>query len=1258
MSIEENNTESLAQALMAKHGVSETTDSLPEPTPEAVSEIADEVVPEPLASDENNAPSTSAAAAGAPSTNGTSSKKSFDISSYDAFPTLGGTQKASTASVAGKSAWGPNATVVKPATKVLASRPANKATSKSTITDSFSLRLDQRNAHAKVIPPEILSRVQLNHSVSIDCSTSKSSRSSHFIIKGKPENVHKARRELLRDLSIRVSETIQVPASVRAIIIGPKGANLKPITERSGTQIQITKKEDTPTQTVDDDDEVVVDIKIDGDPEGVEIAKKDILAIVSSRVRTANMKIQGLPSKLYPALAGINNVQANKLEAEHNVKITIPDYFYLVANKIEAPITISGERNAVIETKATLENLAQTISSSYTTLIKSVPRTSQLFMDPSDIFNSTGVVISPVPSSPNELELFGPRQQLDAANTFISDLAKNLLAATLNISKAHSNNVAHSKALAVFFRRSGKLDPIEKAESVIISIPSSELLASPTLDSVVIDIVGKDTDSITRARKSVIGLVNEYSPERILIASDIDPFFHKYLSSKSKLASTIKSQYFADIYAPEDTTVSQDILFVYEGNPRQEDDDFAPGASEIKTKLAEANNALNEIRTNQKDIISQVVEIPVESHKFILGPNGTTLNAILKGGEGDSFVTVQLGNESAPADSSVELTPNSIYVRGLSAEVKRVIKEFDQVIEEARNYEVLSKYTTEFQFPAEHVNKLIGKGGANLTKIREEFGVKIDVDEAGNGVVKGIKKNADEAKTRILNLGRRLADEVNMRLSVPNEFHATLIGTGGKFVKRLEEKYDVRIKFPRSNSESEDGNKDRPGKDEVLIRGPSRGATKAKEELLELLQYEVEHNHTQTVNVPAKSLSRIIGRQGEFINDIKDTTNTRIDVGHQAGAEDGTLPIPIVVTGTKTGVKSAIERIQEIVKEIEDTVTEEINVDPKYHRILIGSNGSAMRDIIAQAGETFNPRLIQIPHAGSNDSTIKIFGKKKVVAKIIKIIQDIVHERESQVEINVPVAPERHGAIIGPGGAIKKDIETSCGVSIFVPKQGSKTADGEVDANIRVVGKQENVEKAKAKIEKLTAEEFKVSLDIPKQYHALISDHGLFIRKLRTSYNVRVDHGRVNFPKDQAIKVPAEAIGEALITDENPESLSKWTVIKDESLANSDDTETIPWRLKGSDADCQKAKEAIEKCLSNVKLYDSTGFLWLADPTRYRMVIGPQGSRINSIRAKSGCTIFVPKATSKREENVITLRGSEEQLEKAKTLILESIARR
>ena len=154
-------------------------------------------------------------------------------------------------------------------------------------------------------------------------------------------------------------------------------------------------------------------------------------------------------------------------------------------------------------------------------------------------------------------------------------------------------------------------------------------------------------------------------------------------------------------------------------------------------------------------------------------------------------------------------------------EVERVTKEIEEVIEESKtmnDYQIIQLIS----IPVEHLNKLIGRAGANLTKIREEFGVKIDIDESGNGVIKGIKKNAEEAKARIISRGKKLVDEVLLRLEIPNEHHASLIGQGGKFVKRLEEKYEVRIRFPKDQAEKTSGSSSSTNTSGGMMHLPTR----------------------------------------------------------------------------------------------------------------------------------------------------------------------------------------------------------------------------------------------------------------------------------------------------------------------------------------------------------------------------------------------------------------------------------------------------
>lgn len=72
----------------------------------------------------------------------------------------------------------------------------------------------------------------------------------------------------------------------------------------------------------------------------------------------------------------------------------------------------------------------------------------------------------------------------------------------------------------------------------------------------------------------------------------------------------------------------------------------------------------------------------------------------------------------------------------------------------------------------------------------------------------------------------------------------TSLLASGKYVIRLEEKYSVKITFPRETAEengSEDAKGGRPREalksDEVLIKGGKKGVAGAKAEILEVLNF-------------------------------------------------------------------------------------------------------------------------------------------------------------------------------------------------------------------------------------------------------------------------------------------------------------------------------------------------------------------------------------------------------------------------------------
>jgi rRNA processing protein Krr1/Pno1 len=267
------------------------------------------------------------------------------------------------------------------------------------------------------------------------------------------------------------------------------------------------------------------------------------------------------------------------------------------------------------------------------------------------------------------------------------------------------------------------------------------------------------------------------------------------------------------------------------------------------------------------------------------------------------------------------------------------------------------------------------------------------------------------------------------------------------------------------------------------------------------------------------------------------------------------------------------------------------------------------------------------------------------VQKIIKRIQEIVAERDSQITDMVEVPIEHHRSLIGRGGDTKRQMETKFAVSIDVPRQGDgKTA-------VKVTGRPENVTQAKEHIAGIIKQQQGEVLQIPRNIHHAVSNNGQIFRQLRNNYQVTVDHSGHAIPSkaDSSTRVNAGTL--PLITDdaEATADAHSWKVVKTISTEEGD----IPWVLKGNLENVQKAKDIILKAMEQAKKTDSTGYLILPDPTTYRHVIGPNGSRVNAIRQQSNCRIQVPRDQARDE--AIEIVGTQTGVEKAKELILAAV---
>ena len=313
---------------------------------------------------------------------------------------------------------------------------------------------------------------------------------------------------------------------------------------------------------------------------------------------------------------------------------------------------------------------------------------------------------------------------------------------------------------------------------------------------------------------------------------------------------------------------------------------------------------------------------------------------------------ITFGASNEVQNGAVE-SEQEVSLRGTSDAVEDLAEKIVAFVESEKQDEKERGYITSFDFPHKYANFLIGKRGENINKYREEFDVDIQVND-GKVEVKGPKAKAELAKSKIQALGKKLEDEATHVLKIKPQYHRDMIGAKGSQVNRLQDRYNVRVQFPRTVPTSSDDRSVADGVseagghrhsranqalDEVIIRGPKKGADEARDELLNLLQWTIDNSHTATVSVSQSQLPSLIGQGGREMENIRLATGAQIDVPGNRESADPTGRVQIQVKGTKKSVEEAKKLLEERAKVFDDSVAKSIDVDKKHHKALIGSGG-------------------------------------------------------------------------------------------------------------------------------------------------------------------------------------------------------------------------------------------------------------------------------------------------------------------------------
>lgn len=895
----------------------------------------------------------------------------FDVRSEELFPALGGPKSRASPSV--PVAWGskkPSGIVTPsndtPSTKGAQSGASTPLTGTASplpgsIQDGPKI-MSLPGKHVEQIrfaPSEMLKSNQLKKPLrDILRDTSKRSKATvdvHngpagmviFEGKGSVAAVRQALKEVAQQVGSKQAARIPVPVAARASIIGRGGSVIQGIHERTGARINVPRVD--PNIHQDEDDDSTIDVLVEGDAVTAELARQEIEAIIKKRSANINLRLKTVPPELFPFLSGSRNANLSDLEERTQTHIHIPVYktwsrrppppesagpIQFVPDPDQA-IHISGERAAAQEVRAELERRAAELATQITLRQLALNRGQHQFIlgDAEDALHDflaeTGcsLVLPPEEDDTEFLTITGPPDQIDAGVNHAMDLATSMRMASVDLSRQHPNaSHAHARALTAYLRDREIIKDLERQHDAHIVIPSA------ADGPVTWEVYSRDGKNTVLARSDIVNIARAHPPSK-LTSLPIDPCFHSHLQSRT--APQLKEIFGVHLLVPGPLTNDR-IVLVYEGQetPHYEAIRRVPSPDSISAYekgLADARNYILSVIGDPSDVVVETLAVPLKYHdklrKFVIRE---------KQSKGEDYIPVTVSSKGG-----------QVILRGKSANVKDLLSKIVAFIAQQEQDDLERGYTTSCDFLQKFANILIGRKGENINKLRDEFDVDIKVDN-GKVEIKGPKAKAEAAKGRIISLGKKLEDEATYVFKVPPQYHRDLIGQKGSQVNRLQDRYNVRVQFPRApivgddhsvaDSASEITGRHRPAQapDEIVVRGPKRGADNARDEILSLYQWIVDHSHTGTISVAAAQIPALIGQRGREMDKLRADTEAQIDVPNTS---EGIDRVDISIKGTKKQVEEARKALAARVKEFDSNVTKSINVDNKHHKALIGTAG-------------------------------------------------------------------------------------------------------------------------------------------------------------------------------------------------------------------------------------------------------------------------------------------------------------------------------
>ncbi|CAL1673143.1 unnamed protein product [Lasius platythorax] len=994
----------------------------------------------------------------------------------------------------------------------------------------------------------------------IEIASSKD-QSLTFLITGKQNQVLEAKRRILTTFQTQASKQISIPKDHHRWILGKQGQRLKDLEQKTATKINVPG--------VQDQSDIIT---ITGTKEGIEKAEHEIRVISDEQSRKAFERIN-VPKIYHPFIYGAHNENLNAMMAETGARINIPP-----ASVQQDEITIAGEKEGVLAAKQKIESIYKDMEKRCTTVSVEVPKSQHKYVigprgsTIAEILQTTGVSVEmPAPdSATGTITLRGPQEKLGQALNKVYEKANSVRTAVVEAPVWIHKYIIGRKGVNI--------------KKITQEMPKVNVEFTGKEDKIKIE---GPPEEVEKAQNELQLMANDLIAKLTFTELNVDPRFYKHIIGKNGCNVNRVKEGTGVVISISENDGSNVIRI--EGN--------LAGVLKAQTELVEMVKKLE--NEKEKDVI-----IDHRYYRNIIGNKGDNIKEIR-----DKFNQVQI-TIPGPGEKG-----DIVKIRGPKEDVDKCHKHLMKLVKELNE----SNHVLEVPIFKQFHKFVIGKGGVNIRKIREETQTKIDLPAEGEKsdviTITGKKENVEKAKEMIQKIQNELANIVTEEITIPPKFYNSLIGTGGKLIHSImEDCGGVTIKFPTAESKS----------DKVSIRGPKDDVEKAKAQLLELSNEKQLSSFSAEVRAKVQHHKFLIGKNGANIKKIRESTGARIIFPTD---EDQDKEV-ITIMGKKEAVEKAKAELEATIKEIDNIIEGEIRIDPKHHRHFVARRGGVLHRIADECGGV----QISFPRAGVDSDRVILKGSHECIEAAKQRMREIVQDLESMITVECIIPQKHHRTVMGAKGRKVQNITSEYDVQIKFPDRdvyeeqkmpeqinGENGEAGEIVLAcdiIRITGQPENVVAAKQALLDLVP--ITIQVDVPFDFHrSIIGQKGKDVRELMNTYDVHI------------MLSPAE---------------EKLDYIK----------------ISGTPSCVQSAKEAIlEKCETlkaerEDRALKSFELKLEVDPEYHPKIIGRKGAVISKIRSDHDVQINFPRKGDP-EEHIITITGYEKNAYSARDDIMKIV---